>query len=213
MLVATLAEHIPHLSDCDVIGIDRGAYLAICEGLSLRCAIGDFDSVSAEELACIKAHCPIEKLPTHKDETDSEKGILYAQAQGYQTIILYGGLGGRMDHTLANLYLVMHRDWNVILMDDHHIICKLKKGTYEIPKRFTYLSFLALEPTTITECGVAYPLQKRKITPYDIYTISNEISDSHATITIHEGSVLMIQCEDTAFHDPISRNNIRNNNI
>lgn len=196
MLIAARAKHIPKLADCDVIGIDRGAYLAIREGVEPLCAIGDFDSVNAQELEVIKAHCPLEILPTHKDETDSEKGVYYALEQGYRHIILYGGLGGRMDHTLANLYLIMHRDIPLTLMDAHHCIRKLKKGIYQIPKRFTYLSFLALEPTIITEQGVAYPLYKRSITAMDIYPISNEITEDYATITIHEGSVLMMECED-----------------
>ena len=141
MLIAARAKHIPKLADCDIIGIDRGAYLAIREGVEPLCAIGDFDSVNAQELEVIKAHCPLEILPTHKDETDSEKGVYYALEQGYRHIILYGGLGGRMDHTLANLYLIMHRDIPLTLMDAHHCIRKLKKGIYQIPKRFRYLSF------------------------------------------------------------------------
>lgn len=196
MLVAARATKIPRLADCDVIGIDRGAYLAICEGIIPLCAIGDFDSVNEEERAVIEAHCPMEILPTHKDETDSEKGIYYALEQGYRHIILYGALGGRTDHTLANLYLLMHRDLPLTLMDAHHRIRKLKQGTYRISKHYAYLSFLALEPTIITEVGVAYPLVERRITPTDIYPISNEIIADKAIITIHEGSVIMIECED-----------------
>lgn len=196
MLIAARAKCIPHLPDCDVIGIDRGAYLAIQAGFTLTCAIGDFDSVNETELMQIQAHCPLFQLPTHKDETDSEKGIQYALDQGYRNIILYGGLGGRMDHTLANLYLLMHRYPSLILMDEHHLIRCLTKGVYQIPKYFTYLSFLALCDTVISESGVVYPLTQRKITPSDIYPISNEIQADFAQIEIHEGSVIMIQCED-----------------
>ena len=63
-------------------------------------------------------------------------------------------------------------------------------------KRFTYLSILALEATIISESNVAYPLHKRHIKPGDVYTISNEITADHAEIIIHEGSILLIQCED-----------------
>lgn len=196
MLIAAMSKTIKAAADCDVVGIDRGALIALRQNIPLRCAIGDFDSVSESERKELAAYCPIEVLPAHKDETDSEKGILYALEHGYDEIILYGALGGRMDHTLANLYLLMHRDLPLVLMDEHHFICKLTEGSYHIPKRFRYLSFLALEKSVISEANVAYPLIKRTITPKDIYPISNEIIADEAAITIHEGSVLMIQCED-----------------
>lgn len=196
MLTAAMSKRIARIDDCDYIGIDRGALIAVRQGISLRCAIGDFDSVTADEKVEIAQHCPLVVLPTHKDETDSEKGILYALKQGYDEIILYGALGGRADHSLANLYLLMHRDLPLILMDEHHRITKLKKGNYHITKQYRYLSFLALEKTIISESGVAYPLDRRTITPKDIFPISNEMINDVAEITVHEGSVLMFQCED-----------------
>lgn len=196
MLIAAMSQNIPRISDCDYVGIDKGALTAVRKQLPLICAIGDFDSVTETEKAEIAAYCSIEVLPKHKNETDSEKGILYALEHGYDEIILYGGLGGRMDHTTANLYLLMYRDLPLTLMDEHHCIRRLKKGSYRIPKLFTYLSFLALEKTVISESGVVYPLNRRMITPQDIYPISNEIVGDYAEITIHEGSVIMFQCED-----------------
>lgn len=196
ILAAGMSKHIPIWDDADVIGIDRGALIAVRQGIPLRCAIGDFDSISITEKAEIEKVCELHALPRHKNETDSEAAILYALKQGYEEIILYGGLGGRMDHALANLYLLMHRDFPLTLRDEHHIITKHPPGTYVIKKQFTYLSLLALEPSLISESGVAYPLHKRRITPGDIYTISNEITADQAEITIHEGKILLFQSED-----------------
>ena len=196
ILAAGLCEHIPLWKDADVIGVDRGALIAVRQKVSLRYAIGDFDSSTAQEKAEIAAACEIHTLPRHKNETDSEAAIQYALDQGYEEIILYGGLGGRMEHALANLYLLMHRDYPLTLQDEHHIITKCKPGTYYVKKQFTYLSLLALEPTIISESGVAYPLHKRQITPTDIYPISNEIIADLAEIIVHEGNVLLFQCED-----------------
>lgn len=196
MLVAGMAKQVPSFADYDYVGIDHGALSALQSNIALRCAIGDFDSVTPQEKAYIEAHTSIAQLPAHKDETDTEIAIFYALEHGYDEIILYGGLGGRMDHTMANMYLLLHRDLPLILMDEHHYIQVLKPGTYQIPKRFQYLSFLALENTCISEEQVAYPLHKRWLRTSDIYPISNEIIGDYATITIHEGRVLMIQCED-----------------
>ena len=191
-----MAQHVPAIADCVYVGIDHGALTALQSKLPLLCAIGDFDSVTPQEKAYIEAHTTIAQLPAHKDETDTEIALFYALEHGYDEIILYGGLGGRMDHTMANMYLLMHRELPLVLMDEHHYIQVLKQGTYQIPKRFQYLSFLALEKTCISETGVAYPLAKKWLTPSDIFPISNEITGTCATITIHEGRVLMIQCED-----------------
>lgn len=196
ILAAGLSVHIPVYEHTDVIGIDRGALTAVRQGIPLRCAIGDFDSVSEAEKAEIAAVCTLQTLPRHKNETDSEAAIRYAVDQGYEEIVLYGGLGGRMDHALANFYLLMHRDFPLVLQDEHHRIMKCKTGTYTVKKQFTYLSILALEPTIISESGVAYPLSKRCITPADIYPISNEIINTEALVTVHEGSILLFQCED-----------------
>lgn len=196
MLIAGMAHHIPTWSDCDMIGIDRGAWIALQQGIPLLCAIGDFDSITDQEKTLLKAHCPMLQLPKRKDETDTERAINYAIEQGYQEMILYGGLGGRMDHTLANINLLIHRNLPLILMDEHHEIRQLYKGVYNVTPKFKYLSFLALEDTVITETNVAYPLSKQFITKQDIYTISNEIISEYAEIIIHQGRVLMIQCED-----------------
>lgn len=47
-----------------------------------------------------------------------ESALLEAKRRGYDTIILYGVLQGRFDHTMANLYLMLYRDPSIWLMDE-----------------------------------------------------------------------------------------------
>lgn len=196
MLVAGMAKHVPYLDNMDYIGIDRGALVCMNQNIPLCCAVGDFDSVSAQELALLYVYTKIKKLPAHKNETDSEEGIAIALEEGYDEIILYGGLGGRMDHELANIHMMIYRDVPITLMDEHNIICVLKPGVYSAEKKHKYLSFLALEPSCISETGVEYPLHKQELQPSDIYAISNEIIHTHGNIELHYGKVLMIQSDD-----------------
>ncbi|MFR9118569.1 MAG: thiamine diphosphokinase, partial [Merdibacter sp.] len=112
------------------------------------------------------------------------------------TIILYGVLQGRFDHTMANLYLLLHRDPSLILMDAHNRVRVLLPGSYTVAKQYAYLSFLALEESSISESGVAYPLDHAHIDVTDIFTVSNEIVEEEAQITVHEGRVLMIEADD-----------------
>lgn len=196
MLIAGMATQIPLEEDLLYIGIDKGAFLAYEQQIPLLCAIGDFDSITLEQKEQLAAYTTLVQLPAHKDETDSEQAIFYALQQGFDELILYGGLGGRMDHCLANMALLTNREYPLILQDEYHYIKVLKEGMYKIPKRFQYLSFLALQESCISETGVAYPLIKRDISPTDIYSISNEILDDFAQVEIHKGRVLMIQCMD-----------------
>lgn len=196
ILVAGLAQNIPLIEGCDYVGIDRGALKCAEANIPMICAIGDFDSVTIEERKKIEQVTSIVVLPQHKDETDTEMAIFYAQKQKYDEIILYGGLGGRIDHELANLYLLMHRKLPIVLMDEQNEIRRLSKGTYTVTKDKKYISILALEPSIVSEYGVEYPLDHKELSLKDIYTVSNQIIEQQAVITVHEGEILFMQCCD-----------------
>lgn len=193
MLIASCAESVPYRKDYDYIGVDKGAYIAMQAHISLRCAIGDFDSITEEQRQLLSQYTQLIALPVRKNETDSEAAIHYALEQGYEEIILYGGFGGRVDHMMANMYLLMHRTYPLALEDEHNLAQVLTPGKYTIPNKFRHLSFLALEPSVISETGVSYPLEERHINSSDIYTISNHIVDQQAEVIIHQGRVLMLQ--------------------
>lgn len=196
ILVAAMSTTVPKYADADYIGIDHGAVSCMNQQIPMLMAIGDFDSTSETELQALQGYTNVHKLQVHKNETDSEEAIAYALERGYDELILYGSLGGRVDHELANLHLLIYRDLPITLMDEQNIVKVIKPGTYEVEKEHTYLSFLALEESCITETGVAYPLHECKIIPSDIFPVSNEIMDTYATITLHYGRMLMIQSDD-----------------
>ncbi|MFO7680225.1 MAG: thiamine diphosphokinase [Chloroflexota bacterium] len=70
--------------------------------------VGDMDSVSPEILDWLEnADVPIRRHDPVKDETDLELALLHAREYGEQ-ILLFGTLGGRLDHMLANVLLLAH---------------------------------------------------------------------------------------------------------
>lgn len=198
ILVAGMSKAIPLVENAHYIGIDHGAVCCMHQQIPMIIAIGDFDSVCAEDYEQLKKYTKVNKLSANKNETDSEEAILYALQEGYDDIVLYGSLGGRIDHELANLYLLIHRDLPITLMDEQNSIQVLKPGSYKVKKQFKYLSFLALEDSCITQSGVVYPLELCKLTTKDIFPISNEICEDFARITLHYGRMLMMQTEDRA---------------
>ena len=193
VLLAGLCKQVPAF-ELPLIGIDRGAVTAMRLGCELLAAIGDFDSINDDELLELKAYTKVIQLNTHKNETDSEAAINYARSLGYDEIILYGGLGGRIDHELINLSLLVNQS-NITLMNERNRIRMIGFGTYHQQRVYHYLSFMPLEECVISLKGVAYPLDHCIIHPWDTFTTSNEIIDE-AEIIVHQGRLLMIECDD-----------------
>lgn len=193
ILLAGMCETLPAFND-DLIGIDHGAITAMKAQRSMVAAIGDFDSVSSDELKQLETYTKLIKLNTHKNETDSEAAINYARLLGYDEIILYGGLGGRIDHELINLSLLVNKK-GITLMNERNRIRLIEKGSYKQKKEYHYLSFIPLDECVISLKKVAYPLDHCTVHLWDTFTTSNEILDE-AEIIVHEGRLLMIECND-----------------
>jgi thiamine pyrophosphokinase len=116
LLVASLVKQLPKLDADFIVGIDRGALVCAQKGLLMDVAIGDFDSVTSAELEVIKKHCKeIVILDAVKDVTDAQAALAYVD--GYDEVILCGGLGGRIDHQLINIGLVK-KDIRLCLWDE-----------------------------------------------------------------------------------------------
>src|SRR5450759_4746868 len=90
-----------------LICADGGACTALKYDLRPQRVIGDFDSLTQTELDALeKRGAFLERHPTHKDETDLELALLFAAAAQCEEIVVLGGLGGRLDQTVANVMLL-----------------------------------------------------------------------------------------------------------
>ena len=86
-----------------VIAADGGFDYLKKLGLRADFVLGDFDSVLSYDL-------PSDSLryPPEKDDTDMMLAVRLGLEKGYTEFAIYGGLGGRLDHTLANLQILTH---------------------------------------------------------------------------------------------------------
>ncbi|MFN2166013.1 MAG: thiamine diphosphokinase, partial [Anaerolineae bacterium] len=90
-----------------IIGADGGAAQALDWGLLPDLVIGDMDSLPEAARSRLEAEgCQFVWHPRAKDETDLELALQYAVRQGAQEIVVLGALGGRLDHTVANILLL-----------------------------------------------------------------------------------------------------------
>ncbi|MDE0562033.1 thiamine diphosphokinase [Exiguobacterium sp. B2(2022)] len=188
LIVAASPEPIPDLPrDADfVIGVDGGYQRLLDEGIMPDVVVGDFDS--------FKGSPPEEALryPSEKDVTDLEIALAFARERGATRMDVYGGLGGRIDMTFANVGLLEAYP-EMILHGEGQTVYLVRTGSEVIMKRDGhYLSFMPWKTATISIEGVKYPLDHHEVKSGEALTISNEWTEASARLTVHQGMVLVM---------------------
>lgn len=185
------------LEEADVLCADGGRNSAEKAGFKPLWYIGDGDSGGTPEgLEAVV-------LPEEKDTTDLESAIHYALHQGYEVIYLCGATGGRMDHYLANCFLleqIADRGAKGYLIDGTNEISYLTPGEYVVENvpncRYLGLVPMDRQVTGVTLRGLKYPLTDAALNRWEALAVSNEILPGEAAhITIGSGAVLMIRSE------------------
>jgi thiamine pyrophosphokinase len=176
-----------------VIAADAGYLYAKKYGVTPQLIIGDFDSAADPGALDI----PIERFPVHKDDTDCMLAVRRGLAAGCRSFVILGGLGGRLDHTLANLQtLTFLADHGAVgwLKGEGAAVTLLRSGSITLPKPSGYLSLFALGGPCrgITLRGTEYPLEKAELTPNFPLGVSNHIVEATADITVEEGDLFLV---------------------
>jgi len=178
-----------------VVGVDKGAYELLLNGVKVDLAIGDFDSVNEEEFEVIKTKAKkIIKLNKEKDDTDLEH--LFANYLSSDDLITcYGVLGQRLDHTYNNILLLSKYDnLNITYLDYQNKITLLKEGVNKIKKtNYKYFSIYAASNSILSLSSCKYPLAFHSLKVNDTLITSNEIENDEAIIKIKEGKVYLIE--------------------
>ncbi len=165
--------------------------------------LGDFDSISekeAENVAEIakKMNDRVIVLPAEKDDTDMLAAIKLGLSEGYQSFRIYAGMGGRVEHTIANIQCLLYlKEHNAVgyLMDGTGMILVAKEEAISFQDTLEgYLSLFCMgEEAVVTIENMKYLLKEDKITNSFPIGISNEfLPGKKGKITVHEGAVMMI---------------------
>ncbi len=196
----------------DMAGIIRQARLIVCADGGARhlkalnilphAIIGDFDSASPEDQLFFKEKkIKTISYPSRKNETDSELCISWALLNKATDITLLGVTGTRLDHTLANIYLLKK-------LAELHIPARIinKNNTIQIVTDYIELKgqpgdFLSILPITekaagITLKGLEYPLVDATMEMGSCLGISNVFKEMIATVSVREGLLMVIQSQD-----------------
>ena len=169
-----------------------------CQALGLRpgLLVGDFDSLEAAPPEDI----PRVTLTPEKDYTDSYLAARQAVGRGYARLLLSGMLGGRLDHTLANIQLLagLAREGADVMLTDGVTdgFALAGGGRLLLPHREDcYFSLFALEACRgLAIVGGRYPLKGFLLQPDDPRAVSNEFVGGDAVITQESGLLVVICC-------------------
>jgi thiamine pyrophosphokinase len=186
------------------VGADRGALFLVQQGIKPDIALGDFDSVDDDELAFIQLHSKqlLSCDPVMKDLTDTDMAFSWALDQNPKEIIMFGVLGTRFDHSMANIHLLIKAltpQTDCTIVDIHNRIRLINQSvTIERNNRFSHISLLPFttQVTGITLHGFQYPLQEATLTIGQSLGISNRIVEPFGQIQIRQGNLLVIESKD-----------------
>lgn len=186
------------------VGADRGALFLVQQGFKPDMAMGDFDSVNEDELISIRHNSKqlVSCDPVMKDLSDTEMAFSWALDQNPEEIIVYGALGTRFDHSLANIHLLIqavHKQINCTIVDAHNRVRLINESVSLKPSdTFSHVSLLPFtsQVTGISLHGFQYPLHEATLTIGQSLGISNRIIEPLGHIQIKQGMLLVIESKD-----------------
>ena len=163
-------------------------------GINPNLIVGDFDSYK-------NPHMDVETiiLPCEKDDTDTVFAVKEALSRGFQDFLLVGVIGGRLDHTLGNVSLLLMLDAQgkeAMALDDFSEMQIVSDQPAQIENRYAYFSLLNISGTAqgITIKNAKYPLAEAEISCEYQYGISNEVlPGKYAVVTVKQGRLLLIK--------------------
>lgn len=189
------------------VGVDYGALYLINQGAKIDVAVGDFDSISSNELVKVQKNVSkIIKVSPIKDYTDTEIALLEVlKKDKTEDIIVYGATGGRIDHLMANLFFILKPEFKELIgrtkiIDFKNEIKFLKPGKnlikYDTDKK--YISYVTLgNVKKFTILNHKYNLETRDELLPNAY-VSNELNryEDFGIVSFESGTVCLIRSKD-----------------
>jgi thiamine pyrophosphokinase len=181
-----------------VVAADSGLLHAWAAGRRVDVLVGDFDSVTAADVEkAAAAGAEIRRHPAAKDETDLELALAVARARGVTDVVVVGGHGGRMDHLLANAFLLASPSWAPLRVGarfgDADITVVRDQSTLEgcVGALCSLLPVGGPALGVRTE-GLRFPLRDEDLHPSSTRGVSNEFLEPRATVSLREGVLLAV---------------------
>jgi thiamine pyrophosphokinase len=201
------APYVAQIRAADLlIAADGGARPLLRLGAPPHLVIGDLDSLdttSQAELAALGVE--LRRFPRAKDETDLELALLHAAERGATAIDVLGALGGRWDHTLANVALLdlpALRGRRVRLLADRQELFLVRDAAAIEGRPGDTVSLLPLtaEARGVTTRGLLYPLDGATLRYERARGVSNVLIEAPGHVSLEAGLLLVVHHDDGGAH-------------
>jgi len=192
-------KKIAEIENTLLIACDGGVRHLQKLGIKPNVIIGDMDSIDSSQLASYSAEgVQIIQYPANKDFTDTELALDYALNLKPTAIYIWGALGGRLDHTLANVFLLskgQKAGIKTYLIDEYCEAFIVDREAAFVDAKGVTVSLFALSPKVegLSLSGFAYPLKDAVLTMGESLGVSNIINEVHAKISVRVGNLLVIR--------------------
>ena len=175
-----------------IIAADAGYRNCLAAGLKPHVLLGDFDSMDLPE-----TDATVQRLPVEKDDTDTMAAVKLALEHGCDTVIIYGGTGGkRLDHTLANihtLFYIRRRGARGYLYDDDFLWTVIENEELILQREVDWglvsVFPLCAQAEGVCEEGLQYPLEKAVLRADVPLGVSNHFVAERARIAVERGAL------------------------
>ena len=176
-----------------VIAADGGYDALISHGVRCDLLVGDLDSI--KDPASVT---DVIRFPKEKDETDMYLAYREGVLRGYRDFEIYGGTGGREDHTYANYSLLIYikeEGHTARLISDKMVISVIENESITLSGRVgATLSLFSLSKDSlgVTIEGAKYCLKGAILKSSFPLGVSNEFTGSDVTVSVENGTLLIM---------------------
>lgn len=176
-----------------VIAVDGGLDYLRQAAIVPDLILGDFDSLQGEKPS---GHV-LTYLP-EKDESDMLLALRQAIRHQYKRVLIYGGLGGRLDHTIANIQTIAWASRcgvSAYLVHGSETILAVSNGELRLPKTdHGYLSVFCLgsHAEGVDLIGLKYPLDHAELREDYPLGLSNEFIGEESVIRVRNGTLIVV---------------------
>lgn len=182
--------------------IPKGAYIIAADaglknlndaGILPDLIVGDFDSLGE-----IPQGDNIIAREPEKDDTDMMLAVKEALARGAEKIIIYGGMGGRLDHEYANIQTLAYiakSGARGYLVGCGNICTVIRNGGLSFSgdmKGIISVFCHGSEAIGVDLIGLKYPLGNHTLTCDFPLGVSNEFTGVPSVVSVREGMLTVI---------------------
>ena len=184
-------------NDTFVICADGGGNYLYQKNIVPNLLIGDMDSIDKDALNHFKNNnCEIVLFNPEKDQTDGQLVIDKAMEYNPCEIVVFGGLGGRIDHTLGNiqlLYRMTQKGIKGVFVSENEIVYMTDKMLEIKGNIGDTVSVIPYEKdTVITLNGFKYLVSDFEFRLDTPIGISNELESEKGIVDVKQGTAIVV---------------------